>query len=191
MNARALRRLALSSLVLNGLLQLPALPAQAALKPGDIAPDFTLPAAVGGKRFTFTLAEALKKGPVVVYFYPKSFTRGCTIEAHAFADHADDFAVAGASLIGVSGDTIEAQREFSTKECRDRFPVAADPGLSAIAAYDAKSDKPGQSGETFAARITYVVAGGKIVFVLSDANPVKHVEETLDFLRKWRDEHKQ
>jgi thioredoxin-dependent peroxiredoxin len=165
--------------------------AQAALKPGDLAPDFTLPAAVGGKEFSFSLNEQLKKGPVVLYFYPKSFTRGCTIEAHEFADHSGDFTAAGASLIGVSNDTIETQRAFSTQECRDKFPIGADPSLSTINAYDAKRDKPSPSGETLADRISYVVAEGKIVFALTDSNPVKHVESTLAFVRKWRDEHQQ
>ncbi len=176
--------------ILTFALSLPSVPAQAALKPGDTAPDFTLPSAVGGKDGSFSLAERLKNGPVVLYFYPKSFTRGCTIEAHEFADHSDDFAAAGASLLGVSSDTIEVQREFSTKECRDKFPVGADPSLSTIKAYDAKREKPGASGETVADRISYVIVDGKVVFALTDSNPVKHVESTLDFLRKWRDEHK-
>src|SRR5208337_5257543 len=104
--------------------------AWAALKEGETAPDFTLHAAVGGKSFTFQLSEALKKGPVVLYFYPKSFTKGCTIEAHDFAEVAASFAEAGATLIGMSKDPIEVQRDFSTQECRDKFPVAADPSLS-------------------------------------------------------------
>jgi peroxiredoxin len=164
--------------------------AQAALKPGDVAPDFTLPSAVGGKDSSFSLAEQLKKGPVVLYFYPKSFTRGCTIEAHEFAEHSADFEAAGASLLGVSSDTIEVQREFSTKECRDKFPVGADPSLTTIKAYDAKREKPGASGETLADRISYVIVDGKILFALTDSNPVKHVESTLEFVRKWREENK-
>ena len=95
----------------------------AALKPGDAAPDFTVNAALGGKEFTFSLTEALKKGPVVLYFYPKSFTSVCTAEAHEFAENIENFAAAGASVIGLSGDKIEVQRDFSTEECRDKFPV--------------------------------------------------------------------
>ena len=163
--------------------------AQAALKPGDAAPDFTLKAAIGGNELSFSLAERLKKGLVVLYFYPKSFTRGCTIEAHEFAEHADDFASAGASLLGVSSDTIEVQREFSTKECRDKFPVGADPDLSVIKSYDALRERPGSSAATLADRISYVIADGKIVFALTDANPVAHVQSTLDFIRHWRDQH--
>ncbi|WP_457798192.1 peroxiredoxin [Methylocystis sp. S23] len=165
--------------------------ADAALKPGDLAPDFSAQAALGGKDFTFSLAEALKKGPVVLYFYPKSFTKGCTVEAHEFAERYDNFAAAGASLIGVSYDTIEVQREFSTKECRDKFPVAADPTLSVITAYDAKRLKPSANGDTVADRISYVILpDGKIAFSLTDSNPSRHVEDTLTFVRKWRDEHK-
>jgi len=164
--------------------------AQATLNVGDAAPDFSIPAALGGKEFDFSLARALEKGPVVLYFYPKSFTRGCTIEAHEFADHAGDFAEAGASLIGVSSDAIEVQRDFSTKECRDKFPIGADPSLSAITAYDAKREKPSATGEALADRISYVVADGKIVFALTSLNPIEHVQATLAFVRKWRDEHK-
>jgi peroxiredoxin Q/BCP len=164
--------------------------AQAALKVGDAAPDFTLPAEIGGKDFSFSLGEELKKGPVVLYFYPKSFTRGCTIEAHEFADHYEDFASAGAAILGVSSDTIEAQRDFSSKECRDKFPVGADPALSTIKAYDAQREKRGASGEALADRISYVIADGKVVFALVDSNPVKHVESTLEFVRRWREEHK-
>jgi peroxiredoxin Q/BCP len=166
-------------------------PAQAALKTGDRAPDFTAPAAIGGKDFSFSLAEALKKGPVVLYFYPKSFTRGCTIEAHEFAENFDNFAAAGASLVGVSGDPIEVQREFSTKECRDRFPVAADPSFNVINAYDAKRLKPSANGDTVADRISYIILpNGNIGFSLIDSNPSRHVEATLEFVRKWREDNK-
>lgn len=164
--------------------------AQAALKAGAAAPDFSVPAAIGGKDFNFSLADSLKKGPVVVYFYPKSFTRGCTIEAHEFAENYDQFVAAGAALIGLSGDAIEVQRDFSTKECRDKFPVGADPSLSVINAYDAKRERPGASGEALADRISYVITpDGKIGYVFIDSNPVKHVENTLAFVRKWREDH--
>jgi hypothetical protein len=92
-----------------------------------MVPDFTVDAALGGREFKFSLAEALEKGPVVLYFYPKSFTSVCTVEAHEFAENIENFAAAGASVIGLSGDKIEVQRDFSTKECRDKFPVGADP----------------------------------------------------------------
>jgi peroxiredoxin Q/BCP len=163
--------------------------AWAALKPGDSAPDFSVAAAVGGKDFEFSLGESQKRGPVVLYFYPKSFTRGCTIEAHEFADKYDSFSRAGATLIGISSDTIEVQREFSSNECRDKFPVGADPSLSIIKAYDAKREKPGASGETLADRISYVIADGKIVYAITDSNPLKHVEGALAFVNEWRAAH--
>ncbi|PWB95695.1 peroxiredoxin [Methylosinus sporium] len=168
-----------------------ASPASAALKTGAAAPDFSAPAAIGGKDFVFSLAEALKKGPVVLYFYPKSFTRGCTIEAHEFAENYDNFAAAGASLIGVSADSIATQREFSTKECRDKFPVAADPNFSIIDAYDAKRDRPAQNGAAVSDRISYVVTpDGKIGSTFVSADPLEHVSQTLQFVRQWRDSHK-
>src|SRR5580704_19193607 len=142
--------------------------AWAALKPGDAAPDFTVQAAQGGKEFQFSLAEALKKGPVVLYFYPKSFTSVCTVEAHDFAENIDNFAAAGASVIGLSADNIDLQRDFSSKECRDKFPVGADPGFSVIKAYDAAFTIPGV-GPAFAHRISYVIApDGKILSATID-----------------------
>ena len=173
------------------ILALHGAPAFAALDLGDQAPNFKVRAAQGGKEFDFSLSESLKSGPVVVYFYPKSFTRGCTIEAHEFAAHRGDFAAAGATLIGLSSDTIETQRDFSTKECASAFPVGADPDLSVITAYDAKRQKPGPSGETLADRISYVISPeGKIARVVKDADPLKHVEETLAYVRQWREDHK-
>ena len=114
-----------------------ALPASAALKPGDAAPDFVAPASLGGKEFSFSLAEALKKGPVVLYFYPAAFTPGCTIEAHEFAEAIDKYAALGASVIGVSGDDIATLNKFSTSECRGKFAVAADGDQKIMKAYDA------------------------------------------------------
>src|SRR5262249_3839552 len=164
--------------------------AWAALKPGDDAPNFTVDAALGGKEFKFSLAEALKKGPVVLYFYPKSFTSVCTVEAHEFAENIDNFAAAGASVIGLSGDKIEVQRDFSTKECRDKFPVGADPSFSVINAYDAGFNIP-VVGAVFANRISYVIwPEGKILYAYSDPNAEKHIENTLAVVRKWHEEHK-
>jgi len=166
-------------------------PVYAALKPGDPAPDFTAQAAIGGKDFTFSLADALKRGPVVLYFYPKSFTRGCTIEAHEFAEAAASFAEAGATLIGMSKDTIETQRDFSTQECRDKFPVAADPSLSVIRAYDAVRAGVTASGESMSDRISYVIApDGKILYTYIDPKPDKHIENTLEVVRQWHEQHK-
>ena len=182
-----MKRLATASLVF---VTLVATPSFAALKPGDAAPEFTAQAAVGGKDFTFSLAEALKKGPVVLYFYPKSFTRGCTVEAHEFAEAAENFAAAGATLIGMSYDTIETQRKFSTEECRDKFPVAADPELKVIRAYDALRASPLPSGDAVSDRISYVIApDGKVIYSYTDPAPDKHIENTLAVVRKWHDDH--
>jgi peroxiredoxin len=165
-------------------------PASAALKPGDAAPDFTVEAAQGGKEFKFSLAEALKKGPVVLYFYPKSFTSVCTEEAHEFAESIANFEAAGASVIGLSGDKIEVQKEFSASECRDKFPVGADPSLSVVKAYDAAFNVP-VIGAAFASRISYVISPeGKILYAYSESSAGKHIENTLAVVRKWREEHK-
>src|ERR1041384_3649135 len=109
-------------------------PASAALKIGAAAPDFTAPATLGGKEFTFSLADALKKGPVVLYFYPAAFTSGCTVEAHEFAEATDKFAAMGATVIGVSADKIDKLDKFSVSECRSKFAVAADPDQKVIKA---------------------------------------------------------
>jgi peroxiredoxin Q/BCP len=167
-------------------LGLSATAAQAALKAGDAAPGFTVAAAQGGREFKFALAEALQKGPVILYFYPKSFTKVCTAEAHEFAENVENFAAAGASVIGLSADPIDVQREFSTKECRDKFPVGADPGLTVINAYDAALP-----GRAMANRISYVISPeGKIVSSYTDPDAAKHIENALIAVKKWREEHK-
>ena len=94
------------------------------LKVGDKAPDFSTNGAVGGKDFKLHLADQLKKGPVVLYFFPKAFTSGCTAEAHAFSSAIGDFKKAGAQVIGMSADNVQTLHDFSTKECRSAFPVA-------------------------------------------------------------------
>jgi thioredoxin-dependent peroxiredoxin len=185
-----MRPVKLSTLLLSLCFGLFTTAAWAALKPGDVAPDFTVDAALGGKEFTFSLTEALKKGPVVLYFYPKSFTSVCTVEAHEFAEKIENFAAAGASVIGISGDKIEVQRDFSAKECRDKFPVGADPSFSVIKAYDAAFNIP-LVGAVFANRISYVISpDGKILYAYSDSNAEKHIENTLAVVKKWREEHK-
>ena len=154
-----------------------ALPAAAwaALKPGDLAPQFKTPAAVAGKAFDFDLAEALKKGPVVLYFFPKAFTHGCTIEANAFAEATPRFAALGATVIGMSHDGIDTLKKFSVEECRDQFAVASDPEARTIQAYNAGSLLPG-----VAARISYVIGtDGRIAHTHEGSNPLQHVEATL------------
>lgn len=182
-----MRRLVMG--VLSGLLCATA--AWAEMKVCDTAPDFTLQAAVGGKTFTFHLADALKKGPVVLYFYPKSFTAGCTIEAHEFAENAGNFAAAGASLIGVSADPISTQIEFSSRECRDKFPVGADADGKVIRAYDARMFKLGGLGPSTSSRISYVIApDDKIIYAYKDLAPDQHIANTLAAVRKWREDHR-
>jgi peroxiredoxin Q/BCP len=157
-------------------------PVHAALKPGDAAPSFVAQASLGGKEFSFSLAEALKKGPVVLYFYPAAFTPGCTVEAHEFAEAMDKFAALGASVIGVSSDDIATLNRFSVSECRGKFPVAADADKKIMTAYDAKL------AFGYANRTSYVIApDGRIIYEYTALDPSGHVENTLAALRKWRE----
>lgn len=158
---------------------LAATPATAALKVGDKAPDFTTVGAVGGKDFKIHLAEMLKNGPVVLYFFPKAFTSGCTAEAHAFSQSIGDFKKAGAQVIGMSGDDLTTLHQFSEKECRSAFPVAtATPVLQKE--YDvAWSAHPG-----ITTRTSYVIGrDGKIVMVHDDLDFSQHVAKTLAAVR--------
>lgn len=163
-----------------------ATPAPAALAVGATASDFTAQASLGGKEFTFSLAEALKKGPVVLYFYPAAFTSGCTVEAHDFADATDKFAALGATVIGVSHDDIATLDRFSVSECRSKFAVAADPDQKVIKAYDAVLAK----NPAYADRTSYVIAPDrKILLSYTDLNPDKHVDLTLAAVKTWRAAH--
>src|SRR3979490_1736757 len=114
-----------------------AVPALAALPDGTKAPDFSTDASLAGKAFKFSLADALKKGPVVLYFYPAAFTPGCTVEAHEFAEATDKFKALGATVIGVSHDPIEKLNRFSGRQCRNKVAVASDADQSITKAYDA------------------------------------------------------
>jgi peroxiredoxin len=156
-----------------------AQPACAALPAGAGAPLFSAQASLGGKVFPFDLAAALKKGPVVLYFYPAAFTPGCTIEAHDFADSIDAYKALGATVIGVSGDDIEKLQKFSVSECRSKFAVAADPKLTIAKRYDAVLLN------TYANRTSYVIArDGKIVYAYTSLDPDKHVANTLAALKR-------
>ena len=168
-----------------------ASPAMAALKTGEKAPDFTLPAALAGKDFTFDLASALKKGPVVVYFYPKAFTSGCSAEAHEFAEHMDEFKALGASVIGVSGDKIASLESFSQKDCGSKFPVAADTNGEVIGKYDVAL--PGMLAKTAlqldhaSNRTSFLVApDGTVVAVHSATDFSKHVSSMIEALKAWK-----
>ena len=163
-------------------------PAFATLAIGSKAPDFSTQATLGGKPFPFALSTALKKGLVVLYFFPKVFTSGCTVEAHDFAEATADFTKAGATVIGVSADSIEELSKFSTLECRNKFAVAvATPSM--IKDYDSKLGIPFMGGRSN--RTSYVIApDGKIIYAFSALAAAGHVKNTLEAVRKYQTAHK-
>jgi thioredoxin-dependent peroxiredoxin len=159
-----------------------SLPANAALDIGETAPPFIAQAALGGTVYNFSLAESLKKGPVVLYFFPAAYSEGCSIEAHYFADAMEEFKALNASIIGVSGDDIETLTKFSVQVCQSRFPVASDKTQAIMKSFDAVM----QTRPEYANRISYVIApDGTVVFQYMSLNPTKHVEKTLAALRSW------
>ena len=167
------------------------LPAVAALKPGDAAPDFQTQASQAGKAFNYSLKDALQKGPVVVYFYPSAYTGGCNIQAHTFAVNADKFAAAGASIIGVSLDSIDRLNDFSAdpEYCAGKVAVASDADGAISKSYDlivkaaaeGKKDSRGVDiTHGFAERTTFIVtADGKIAATLGGLKPAENVEQAL------------
>lgn len=161
--------------------------AHAALPTGSAAPAFSLQAALGGEVFDFSMREALKQGPVVLYFYPAAFTSGCTIEAHNFAEAVDEYRQYGATVLGVSADDIETLKKFSVSACRSKFAVAADADASVIGAYDARmAYRPDRAD-----RISYVITpDGKIYYEFSSRDPDNHVENTLAAVKKWAAERR-
>jgi thioredoxin-dependent peroxiredoxin len=177
-----------------------SLPVLAALKVGDKAPDFTLRASIAGKEFTFSLQDALKKGPVVVYFYPSAYTKGCDLEAHTFAQMKDKFDAAGATIIGVSADSIQRLDQFSADPdyCAGKFPVASDANREIAASYNLATTavKPGQTDvrgtaidHDFIERATFVIGKDhKIIATLSskedNLSPDGHVEKSLAIVQQ-------
>lgn len=158
-------------------------PAHAELAVGAKAPDFNVQAAKGGETADFSLSQALKKGPVVLYFFPKAFTQGCTIEARNFAEAIPDYQALGATVIGVSGDDIATLKRFSVSECQGKFAVAADDNGKVIAAYDAAS----LVSPTSAQRVSYVITpDSKVLYAHHEMSPDKHVSNTLRALRDWK-----
>ncbi|MBI1359631.1 MAG: redoxin domain-containing protein [Alphaproteobacteria bacterium] len=154
-------------------------PAFASLKAGVQAPDFTAEGALGGQPFTFHLADALKKGPVVVYFFPAAFTPGCTAEAKLFADAADQFKSAGATLIGVTRGNTNQLVRFSMEACRNKFPVAGISKQTMHAYKESMALSPGWTDRT-----SYVIdMDGRIVLVYSAMKPNEHVTRTLAAVR--------
>ncbi len=164
-------------------LPLATLPAHAALEVGAQAPDFTAQAALAGQPFEFKLAEALKKGPVVLYFYPAAFTQGCTIEANSFAQAIGDYQAEGATVVGVSGDDIQTLGKFSVSACGGKFAVASDSDHRIMKDYDvAHAVLPGVAN-----RVSYVISPeGRIVYEYASGNPHQHVSNTLQAVRDWR-----
>ena len=161
-----------------------SLPANAALDIGESAPAFIAQAALGGAVYDFSLADSLKKGPVVLYFFPAAYSEGCSIEAHDFAEAMEEFKSLDASVVGVSGDDIETLTRFSVQVCQSKFPVASDRTQAIMKSYDAVM----QTRPEYANRISYVIApDGTVLFQYMSLNPAKHVEKTLAALRKWLD----
>lgn len=153
-------------------------PASAALEKGARAPALSTQGALAGKTFTFNLQNELRKGPVVLYFFPKAFTQGCTLEANAFAEAMDEFKAAGAQVVGLSADDLPTLQRFSTEECRDAFPVAiATPAT--IRAFDVALVMNGNATGV-SDRTSYVIAqDGRIAMVHSDLDWREHVSRTL------------
>jgi len=176
------------------------LPLVAALKVSEKAPDFSARASLAGKEFNFSLPDALKKGPVVVYFYPSAYTKGCDLEAHTFAQEKEKFDAAGATIIGVSADSIARLNVFSADPdyCAGKFPVASDADGKIAKSYNltANSAKPGmkdvrceESGHDFIERVTFVIGKDhKIIATMSSADdkisPDQHVEKALEIVQK-------
>jgi thioredoxin-dependent peroxiredoxin len=191
-----MKRLVIAAL-LTGLTTIPAL---AALKSGDTAQDFSARASLAGKEFDFSLKAALEKGPVVVYFYPSAFTGGCNLEAHTFAENKEKFDAAGATIIGVSSDSIARLNAFSAdpQYCAGKIPVASDPDGAIAKSFDLKraDAKPGakdsrgmEIDHAFTERTTFVVTPDhKIAATLSSADdkitPAEHVEKSLAVVQR-------
>ena len=175
-----------------------AMPALAVLAPGATAPQFTAPAAKAGKDLDYSLATALQKGPVVVYFYPSAFTGGCDLEAHTFSERMQQFTDAGATVVGVSLDSIERLRKFSADPdfCAGKVEVASDPdgkiaasyGVAVGEAHPGAKDVRGQEiGHGFAQRTTFVVApDGTVAAEISGVSPAEHVDQALAAVEKLK-----
>ena len=176
------------------------LPVLAALKVGEKAPDFTLRASLAGKEFNFSLADALKKGPAVVYFYPSAYTNGCDIEAHTFAEMKDQFDAAGATIIGVSADSIARLNQFSADQeyCAGKFPVASDANHEIATSYNLTTTalKPGAADvrgvaidHDFIERETFVIGKDHKIIATFSTNedklsPDAHVEKSLAIVQQ-------
>lgn len=161
--------------------------AHAQLEVGAAAPSFSIQAAMGGNAFDFSLNDALKTGPVVLYFYPAAFTKGCTIEAYQFAEATDEYRKHGATVLGVSADGIEKLKEFSVSACKSKFAVGADPDATVIKAYDAQmAFKPDMAN-----RVSYVITPDhKVYYEYSSMSPDDHVTNTMAAVKDWAAKNK-
>jgi len=182
------------------LLVLISVPALATLKVGDKAPDFSARGSLAGKEFSFSLEAALKKGPVVVYFFPSAYTKGCDLEAHTFAEKKEQFDAAGATIIGVSADSLERLNVFSAdpEYCAGKFPVASDATHGIATSYNLTTTalKPGAMDvrgvaidHDFIERVTYVIGKDhKIIATFSSKDdnltPDAHVAKSLEIVQK-------
>ena len=167
-----------------------SVPLEAALAPGATAPNFSAKGAVAGKPTSINLAAALKKGPVVLYFFPAAYTGGCNAEAHAFAEALPDFTKAGATVIGMTAGNVDQLQKFSAEHCAGKFAVAA-ASPQVIRGYDVLLKKPDGSGSALTTRTSYVIApSGRILFAHSDMNPAGHVRLTLEAVRKFRQQRR-
>ena len=188
-----MKRLVLTCLISTAI----CLPALAALKDGDKAPEFTAPASLAGKEFKFSLKDSLKKGPVVVYFYPSAYTQGCNLQAHTFSVNQEKFAAAGASVVGVSLDSIQRLNQFSADPdyCAGKFPVASDANGSIAKSYDLnvkqiaglKDTKGNEVDHGLAERTTFVITpDGKIAATLGGMKPDENVMKALETVQKLK-----
>ncbi|WP_341208964.1 peroxiredoxin [uncultured Sphingomonas sp.] len=160
-----------------------AAPAAATLAPGAKAPDFSTRGAIAGKVVPVRLSEQLKRGPVVLYFFPAAFTGGCNAEARAFAEKVDAFRAAGATVIGMSADNVPDLQRFSSSECAGKFAVAS-AGPKVVAGYDVALGRE-IKGRQVTSRTSYVIGrDGRIAAVWSDMNPAEHVTRSLDAVHR-------
>jgi len=180
----------LMSLAASALAIAAAAPARADLKPGAKAPDFKADAYLAGKPFTYRLSDALKKGPVVLYFFPSAHTKGCNLEAHLFSQAADQFKAQGASIIGVTAGKTAELADFSkeTEHCGGKFPVAADPGAKIAKQYDTRLKLANITVPAdLSGRTSYVIApDGKVLLAYDDLKPDEHVAKTLEAVKAYK-----
>lgn len=191
-----MKRMTVKNTLLSCVLVTLAVPVLAALKEGDTAPAFKAQAALAGKSFNYSLQESLKKGPVVVYFYPSAYTGGCNIQAHEFAENIDKFAAAGASVIGVSLDSIARLDDFSAdpQYCAGKLPVASDADGKIAKSYDLtiRDAAPGKKDSRgvdidhgFAERTTFIVTpNGKVAATVGGVAAAENVQQTLAAVQK-------